>query len=62
MLTKTRNDNCKVVYCWHVTLGLLNFVVLAVTVQSELKYASMHAKGDVKKWLVHFVYRRSVLS
>ena len=45
-----------------MTLGLLNVVALVVTVQSKLKYASMHAKGDVKKWLVHFVYRRLVLS
>ena len=45
MLDKTKNDICEVVYCWHVTLGLLNFVVLAVTVQSDLKYPSMQCKG-----------------
>ena len=45
MLAKTRNDICEVVYWWHVTRGLLNFVVHVVTVHSELKYASMQCKG-----------------
>ena len=46
MLNKTKNDICEVVYCWHVTLGLLNVVVLAVTVQSMHQCS---AKGDVRE-------------
>ena len=45
MLAKTGNDICEVVYCWHMTLGLLNFVVHVMIVHSELKYTSMQCKG-----------------